>query len=94
MGTQTTAIGLPVRGYSKNFAVMHVAAAVYDDANIPIAILLLYVDPEHGLTEILQRGRMGESGESYAFNRQGKMISQSRFDEDLKNIGLVSEPPL
>ena len=86
-----TAIGLPVRGYSKNFAVMHVAAAVHDDTNTPVAILLLYVDPEHGLTEILQHGRMGESGESYAFNRQGKMISQSRFDEDLKNIGLVSQ---
>ena len=84
-------ITMPTRSHSQYYAAMHAAAAVYDDDNNPIAILKINLDPELGFTEILQRGRMGESGESYAFNRQGKMISQSRFDEDLKKIGLVSQ---
>ena len=37
----------------------------------------------------MQRGRIGASGESYAFNRQGQLVSESRFDNDLREIGLV-----
>ena len=84
-------ITMPTRSHSQYYAAMHVAAAVYDDDNNPIAILKINLDPELGFTEILRRGKIGESGESYAFNRQGKMISQSRFDQDLKKIGLVAE---
>ena len=50
-----------------------------------------WVDPEKEFTEILQRGRMGESGESYAFNRAGQLVSESRFDDDLRTIGLIAE---
>ena len=33
---------------------------------------------------------MGESGESYAFDRDGRLISRSRFEEDLQRIGLIA----
>jgi len=52
---------------------------------------ILIIDPEHDFTEILQRGRLGSSGESYAFNRKGELISESRFDQDLLDIGLIQE---
>ena len=52
--------------------------------------LLLLIDPEKEFTEILQRGRIGVSGESYAFNRSGQLISESRFDNDLRAIGLIA----
>ena len=67
------------------------AFAVRDGSGSPVVILTLRIDPESQFTEILQRGRMGESGESYAFNSAGKMISESRFGEDLKALALVPE---
>jgi PAS domain S-box-containing protein len=51
----------------------------------------LLIDPEKEFTEILQRGRLGDSGESYAFNRSGQLISESRFDKDLREIGLIGK---
>ncbi len=51
--------------------------------------LLLVIDPGLDFTDILQRGRIGESGESYAFNRAGQLISESRFDDQLRGIGLI-----
>ncbi len=39
----------------------------------------------------MQRGQIGESGETYAINRHGQLISESRFDEDLMRIGLIEE---
>ena len=38
----------------------------------------------------MQRGRLGESGESYAFNRSGQLISESRFDDQLRQLGLIA----
>jgi len=36
-------------------------------------------------------GRIGQSGETYAFGRYGKLLSESRFDEDLRKAGLIGE---
>jgi polar amino acid transport system substrate-binding protein len=84
-------ISLPLRGQGRDFATMIGAFAVRDRAGSPVAIFTLRIDPESQFTEILQRGRMGESGESYAFNSAGKMISESRFGEDLKKLALVPD---
>jgi PAS domain S-box-containing protein len=85
------AVSLPLRGSGRNFAVILAASAIHNQKGEPVAILAFRIDPEEDFTKILQLGRMGESGESYAFNRDGKMISESRFDEELKKIGLVPE---
>ncbi|MHC4135366.1 MAG: protein kinase domain-containing protein [Planctomycetota bacterium] len=42
-------------------------------------------------TRILSVGRMGSSGETYAFDRQGVLISHSRFDDQLRRIGLLPD---
>jgi len=42
-------------------------------------------------TRILSVGRMGRSGETYAFDRQGVLISNSRFDDQLVEIGLLPD---
>lgn len=68
---------------------MMAGAAIPDQNGQPQAVLILLIDPEKEFTVILQRGRLGESGESYAFNTDGQLISESRFDDDLRNIGLV-----
>jgi len=45
-------------------------------------------------TRILSVGRMGRSGETYAFDRLGVLISESRFDDQLRGIGLLAEGEL
>jgi PAS domain S-box-containing protein len=55
------------------------------------AAIVLLIDPEKEFTDIFQRGRIGDSGETYAFNREGDLISESRFDSDLRDIGLIRE---
>ncbi len=54
-----------------------------------IAALLHELDPAGGFSKVLQFSRLGESGESYAFDAQGRLLSESRFDDDLRKIGLI-----
>ncbi len=42
---------------------------------------------------ILQVARNGATGETYAFNADGLMISESRFDDQLKQVGLLADLP-
>jgi sigma-B regulation protein RsbU (phosphoserine phosphatase) len=52
------------------------------------AVLVVEIDPALSFSSILQRGRIGTSGETYAFNRDGLLVSMSRFDEQLRAAGL------
>ncbi len=70
---------------------MLVAAPVRDNNFQVVACLALRIRPEKEFTRILQLGRIGESGETYAFDRHGVMISNSRFDEDLILLGLIKD---
>ena len=58
-----------------------VAAAVPDLRGAIGGALFLRVDPRLELTRILQRGRLGASGETYVFGPSGSILSQSRFSE-------------
>ncbi len=59
----------------------------------PIAALGLRIRPDDTFTRILSASRFGHSGETYAFDRNGLLLSQSRFDDDLKQIGLLVDQP-
>ena len=62
------------------------------DANFQIvAVLGLRIRPEREFTRILQLGQTGKSGETYAFDKNGLMVSNSRFDEDLILLGLLPD---
>ena len=56
-----------------------------------IATVARQIDPSRGFTRLIQLGRIGKTGETYAFGRYGKLLSQSRFDEDLRKAGLLGE---
>jgi hypothetical protein len=47
----------------------------------------------YGLADLLSVARAGETGETYAISADGLMLSQSRFDPRLKEIGLVPNEP-
>jgi len=69
-----------------------VACAPVRDENLQIiGVLAMRIRPEREFTEILQLGRMGRSGETYAINGDGLMVSNSRFDEDLIVLGLLPD---
>lgn len=73
--------------------VMYALAPIVDEHLQVIAVLGLQIRPEREFTRILQLGRLGESGETYAFDRQGLMLSNSRFDNELILLGLLPDQP-
>ncbi len=68
---------------------MMVAVPVRDEAGVVRGALGMMFNPEFEFSRILSVARQGNSGETYAFNDSGLMLSQSRFDDRLKEIGLL-----
>lgn len=62
-----------------------VAAPIKDDSGV-IAVLTLRLDPANNFTRISQLGRIGETGETYAFDEQGTLLTQSRFEQQLRRL--------
>lgn len=69
---------------------MFVGAAIKDESGKNIAILTFRINPAEAFSKIFQRGRIGETGETYAFNKNAYLISESRFIDGLRKIGLVA----
>jgi hypothetical protein len=78
--------GRPRRG---DVTLMQVAAPVRDRENSIVGALALIINPDKEFSRILSVARSGVSGETYAFDQTGLMISHSRFDDQLKRLGLL-----
>jgi serine/threonine protein kinase len=72
---------------------MFAAAPVRDASGKVIAAVGFRLPPEGKFSEILQTARAGQTGETYAFDRNGLMLSASRFDDDMKQYGLLVDDP-
>ena len=70
---------------------MFTLAPIVDEQLQVVAVLGLQIRPEHEFTRILQLGQLGDSGETYAFDSEGLMLSNSRFDHSLVLDGLLQE---
>jgi len=70
-----------------------VAAPVIADDGRMVGLLSFALDPEAEFRKIMEVGRLGESGETYTFDETGVMVSPSRFDDDLRELGLLPEDP-
>jgi PAS domain S-box-containing protein len=70
---------------------MFFVAPIKNDLAEIIAVVARPIDPSQDFTRLIQLGRIGKTGETYAFGRYGKLLSQSRFDEDLRKAGLIAE---
>lgn len=68
---------------------MQVAAPIRNTENQMVGALALIIDPEKEFSRILSVARSGETGETYAFDQTGLMISQSRFNTNLVALGLL-----
>ena len=66
-----------------------VLAPLRDTQQRVIAAIGLRLPPEKGFSEILSVARLGESGETLAFNQQGVLASEVRFEAQLEELGLL-----
>jgi signal transduction histidine kinase len=69
---------------------MLVVTPVRGEGGAVVAALAFRIDPGRELTRIAQRGRSGETGETYVFDRHGRFVTDSRFEEHLRAIGLLA----
>ncbi len=67
-----------------------IAVPIQNHSKKVIAALVFRLDPKNEFTKITQLGQLGNSGETYAFDDKGLLLTQSRFDNQLKKIGLIS----
>ena len=72
---------------------MQVAAPLKDTNGVTRGALALIINPDAEFTRILSVARSGQTGETFAFDPEGVMISKSRFEEQLKELGLVEGQP-
>ena len=75
----------------RDVSLMQVAAPVREKNGSLLGVLAFIIRPEDEFTKVLSVARPGESGETFAFDQRGLMISQSRFDEQLKQLGLLND---
>lgn len=68
---------------------MFIAAPVWGDDGEVIAAMTVRIDPSLDFTRFAQTGRIGKTGETYAFNKSGMLITESRFDDELREAGLI-----
>lgn len=66
-----------------------VASPIRGEGDQVIAILALRMNPADHFSRIAQLGHMGQTGETYAFDQAARLITESRFDQQLRSIGLI-----
>jgi len=76
---------------SANIPTMFFVAPIKNLQGQIIATVARQIDPSQDFTRLIQLGRIGNTGETYAFGRYGKLLSEIRFEEDLRKAGLLGE---
>jgi PAS domain S-box-containing protein len=75
----------------ENTTSLFIAVPIRGNSGDIIAALTMRLDPAEGFSRVLQLSGGGESGESYVFDQTGLLMSPSRFESELRGIGLLSE---
>jgi eukaryotic-like serine/threonine-protein kinase len=70
---------------------MQVSAPISRASGSIVAGLGLIIRPEQEFTRILSVARSGHTGETFAFDRTGLLISRSRFEDQLRMVGLLGQ---
>ncbi len=76
-------------GHSLGQPTMFSLAPVMAKNGDVIALLAFRLDVMIDFSQIFDLGKVGETGETYAFNKAGQLLSESRYIEDLRNVGLL-----
>lgn len=68
-----------------------ITVPVYDAGGKVIAGLGLQIDPAHDFSRIIQIARSGKSGDAYAMDQHGLLLSGIRFGDQLQELGLLGQ---
>lgn len=66
-----------------------VLAPIVDSHGHVMAVLARQLDAHAEYKTIMSAGRLGQSGETYLVDQTGLMISQSRHDDGIRELGLI-----
>lgn len=88
--TSDVALGSGTSTLGTNSITMFVLTPVTDHQGVFTALLALRIDPENVFFPILNRQRLGQTGETYAFDKNGLMLSDSRFHDLLRRRGIIT----
>ena len=67
------------------------AAPIIDEEGEVIAVVTQRVRRGGMLSQIMWDGQIGDTGESYAIDKMGRLVSDSRFPDQLVKVGLLVE---
>lgn len=70
-----------------------VASPIFDKGGEVIAAFGFELEPQLEFSQILNAARPGTSGETYGFDAEGLLVSRSRFEDQLRKIGLLPKDP-
>jgi len=68
-----------------------IATPILDEMKNVLAVLIMRLNPMAAFTDITQLGRIGETGETYAFDKNGRLLTESRFNDQLKGLGVMAD---
>jgi len=77
--------------YVEHLPTIFIASPLLNKAGKVIAVLAFRLDPAKDFTRIIQLGRLGNTGETYAIDNQARLITESRFDFQLRRVGLIND---
>jgi PAS domain S-box-containing protein len=69
---------------------MFIAAPIVDEGGKTIAIVTQRLLPEKDFSRLTALGHIGKTGETYAFDNRGRLMSVSRYKDQMYKIGLIN----
>ena len=73
-----------------SLATMFIAAPIVNGKGEIIAVVTQRLNPKGQFSSMMRLGRIGRTGETYAFDKAGLMISESRFEKQLHEAERLS----
>ncbi|BCS96711.1 hypothetical protein DSLASN_23430 [Desulfoluna limicola] len=80
-----------LKGGKERLATSFIAAPLKNADGSVFAVVTRRLDPSEEFTRLCQIGLIGKTGETYAFDRDGFLLSRSRFENELVQLGIL--PP-
>ena len=74
---------------SSGDATMFIVSPIIDKEDQVIATIALRINPMRYFSTVTALGRVGESGETYAFDKTGALLTESRFVNQLRKLNLL-----
>lgn len=73
-----------------NLTSVYIASPIINNQGRIIAVMVFALNPQTNFTRIMKLGRIGETGETYAFDKSARLITDIRFNAQLKSDGELS----